>query len=85
MISCCAVLEHPSFTHRIAEAILDGPLCVHCIAIKVGASPQEIVEAFPTLRSVLTLRINSLDQCRACGSRRAVTYSFSRARLSSDA
>ena len=64
--------------HPDAAAILERPLCVYCIAIKTSALAQEVLDAIPTIRTVLGVQIDSLAQCQACGSRKAVTYSLSR-------
>jgi len=69
--------ENSPLADAITAAILDCPLCVHCIATKTTTAAHEIVAAFPSIRGVLRLRVDALAKCRACGSRRRVTYSLS--------
>ena len=72
-------MENATLAEMIAATILDCSLCVHCIAIKTSATAQQVADALPSIRSVLALRIDALTQCDACGSRRGLTYSLSRA------
>ena len=72
--------DQTELARKIAEAILDSTLCVHCIGIKTGAAARDVAEAFQSMSTTLGLRIDSLAECQACGSRRGVTYSLSRPR-----
>jgi hypothetical protein len=72
------LMPNSALAEAITVAILDCPLCVHCIAIKTTATVHEVVAALPSIRRVLSLRVDALTACRACGSRRGITYSLAR-------
>ena len=69
-------MEQSALTEKIAAAILDARLCVHCIAVKATAPAEAVAAALPTLRHVLRVRIDALAPCDGCGTRKSVTYSL---------
>ena len=71
-------MEHTTLAERIAAALLDCSLCLHCLAIKTSVTPQDVMAALPTITNALSLRVDALAPCEACNSRRGVTYSFAR-------
>lgn len=65
-------MEHASLCKTIAATILETRLCVHCIAIKTSTTAQDVAEALLGVQTVLTLRIDALSPCAACGSRKSL-------------
>ena len=71
-------LATPETAALITALILERPMCLDCIASRVGASLNEVEASFVTIGRVLRLRRNIAERCRACG---ALGLSFSLERL----
>jgi hypothetical protein len=71
----------PQRTALITSLILERPLCLDCISMKANATLNEIEAAFQNIESVLVLRSQRMERCRACG---MVGVVFSLERLPSE-
>jgi hypothetical protein len=58
----------PQRTALITSLILGRPLCLDCIGTKANATLNEIEVAFQNIESLLVLRRQRMERCRACGS-----------------
>jgi hypothetical protein len=57
----------PDTIALIALLIVGRPLCVACIAERIGLSPMDLESYFARIRASLTVFHEDSDRCQGCG------------------